>query len=280
MKKLYIMFCVLLISCNYSYAFTWDDCIERYEKARQFSENVKLSYLYLKSTRSCLIKFKKLLIQKPNPEFTVEAMSDNIVMLDETIKNLIPRYIHPRNSLEEIPKYINTNSNTIKENSEYQYFKKFNNCNGIHAQNKIYTAKHCNVKNSKNIKYDLDYIEAPTTSNLMISKLDLNKKGEFKYYSMSKEGMFYSVLLKEQNCEFYEAKNTPAGLNLTLDFTDLSKKQEIRSTCLAIPTNSGGGVFQDGKLVAIISKTVFDENRFLYSVVEPILPLNSSNISD
>lgn len=85
--------------------------------------------------------------------------------------------------------------------------------------------------------------------------------------------MFYSILLKEKNCQFYKAKNEPTGLNTTLDLTDLTKEIEIRSNCLAIPSNSGGGVFQDGKLVAIISKTVFNKDEFSYSVVEPIIPL-------
>jgi hypothetical protein len=91
---------------------------------------------------------------------------------------------------------------------------------------------------------------------------------------MSREGMFYNILLEEKNCKFYMAKNIPIGFNTTLDYTDLSKKEEIRSNCLAIPSNSGGGVFQDGKLVGIISKTVFNENKFLYSVVEPIIPFH------
>jgi len=272
MKKLYILFCVLLISSNVQ-AFTWDDCIERYDKARQFSKNVQLTYLYLKSTKTCLIKFKQILIQNPDPEFTVKAMSENITMLEKNIDKLIPKYQYKKNSLETIPKYITTKTNTLTYNTEYKHFKRFDNCNGIHAKNKIYTAKHCNIKNSKNIKHDLNYIEANTTSKLDISKLDLSKKGTFKYYSMSKEGQFYKVLLKEDNCKFYQVKNIPTGLNLTLDLADLNKKDEIRSTCLAIPSNSGGGVFQDNKLVGIISKTVFDKNRFLYSVIEPILPL-------
>ena len=82
--------------------------------------------------------------------------------------------------------------------------------------------------------------------------------------------MFY---YKRKNCRFYKAKNQPSGLNQSFDLTDLVKQEEIRSTCLAIPSNSGGGVFQDGKLVAIISKTVFYKNQFLYSVIEPIIPL-------
>lgn len=274
MKKLYLIICVLLLSCNYIYAFTWDDCVDKYNKAKQFSDNIRLSYLYLKSTKSCLIKFKTILIQNPDPDFTVEAMNDNISMLDRNIKNLIPKYIYPKNSLTDIPKYINLNSDNPLKNKDYSYFKKFKNCNGVHANNKIYTAKHCNIKDSKNLQFDLNYLETNKNSDLKIARLNLNKKGIFKYYSMSKEGMFYNTLLKEKECAFYEAKNTPAGLNITFDLADIEKKVEIRSNCLAIPSNSGGGVFQDGKLVAIISKTVFNENRFLYSVVEPIIPNN------
>lgn len=272
MKKLYIVLCILVITSSNIYAFTWDDCIEKYEKAKQFSDNARLSYLYLKSTKSCLIKFKKLLIQNPDPEFTVKAMSDNILMLSENIDKLLPAYQYPKNSLETIPKYLYTNSNIPIYNKEYKYFKKFKECNGIHANDKIYTAKHCNINNSKNIKYDLNYIEASHKSKLEVSKLNLNEKGTFKYYSMSKVGMFYTSLLQERNCNFYKTKNIPVEQTKTLDLTDLSKEYEIRSNCLAIPSNSGGGVFQDGKLVAIISKTVFDKNRFLYSVIEPILP--------
>ena len=274
MKKLYLMICVLLLNCNFIYAFTWEDCVERYEKVRQFSDNIRLSYLYLKSTKSCLVKFKTILLQNPNPDFTVKAMNENIKMIDRNIKNLLPKYIHPKNNLQSIPKYININSNNPLLNEKYAYIRKFKNCNGIHAHNRIYTAKHCNIKNSKNLHYDLDFIETTNKSNLKIARLDLNKTGIFKYYSMSKVGRFYSTLLQEKNCKFYEAKNETAGLNLTLDLTDLTKKVEIRSTCLAIPSNSGGGVFQDGKLVAIISKTVFSGNKFLYSIVEPIIPRN------
>lgn len=271
MKKLYLIFCVLLLSYNYIYAFTWDDCIEKYEKAKQFKDNIRLSYLYLKSTKSCLIKFKSILIQKPNPDFTVEAMNDNIIMLDKNIKNIIPKYIHPKNNIEDIPKYLNTNNKNYKLNNEYKYFIKYKNCNGVHALDRIYTAKHCNIPNSKSLHYDLSYIKTDTISTLKTAKINLNKIGEFKYYSMSKEGMFYNTLLKEKNCRFYKAENKAIGLNITLDLTDLDKKVEIRSNCLAIPSNSGGGVFQDNKLVAIISKTVFNKNKFLYSVIEPII---------
>ncbi|XPV69298.1 MAG: hypothetical protein ACNI25_01680 [Halarcobacter sp.] len=264
----------MLISIDCIYAFTWDDCSKKYEKARQFSDNVRLSYNYLKSTKSCLIKFKNFLIQNPNPEFTVEAMDTNILMLDKYLDNLTFKYTFSKNSLEQIPKYLNMNSDNPTINKEYNYFKKFKNCNGVHANNKIYTAKHCGIKQSKNIRFDLNYIPSKTISKLKISKLKLDKKGIFKYYSMSKEGMYYNVLLEEKNCKFYKAKNTPTGLNTTLDYTDLEKKEEIRSDCLAIPSNSGGGVFQDGKLVGIISKTVFNKNKFLYSVVEPILPFH------
>ena len=272
MKKLYIVLSILLITSSNIYAFTWDECIQRYEKARQFSDNVRLSYLYLKSTKTCLIKFKKILEKNPNPEFTVKAMNDNILMLSENIDKLLPSYKYPKNNLETVPKYLYTNSNTPILNKEYKYFKKFKECNGVHANNKIYTAKHCNINNSKNIKHDLNYLEASHKSELQVSKLNLNKKGTFKYYSMSKLGMFYESLLKERNCSFYKFQNKAEGQNTSLDLADLSKKTEIRSNCLAIPSNSGGGVFQDGKLVGIISKTVFDKNRFLYSVIEPILP--------
>lgn len=272
MKKLYLIICVLLLNCNIIYAFTWEDCVERYEKVKQFSDNIRLSYLYLKSTKTCLVKFKTILLQNPNPDFTVEAMNDNINMIDRNIKNLLPKYIHPKNSLIDIPKYININTKKPLINENFAYIKKFKNCNGIHANDKIYTAKHCNIKDSKNLHFDLDYIKTKNNSKLKVGRLDLNKTGVFKYYSMSKAGRFYTTPLKEENCKFYEAKNSMTGLNLTLDLTDLSKKVEIRSTCLAIPSNSGGGVFQDGKLVAIISKTVFNKDRFLYSVVEPIIP--------
>lgn len=279
MKKLYIILCVLLISSSYIYAFNWDSCITKYQKAKQFSENTRLLYIYLKSTKTCLIKFKNFLVENPDPEFTLKAMNNNILMIENNIKKLLPKYEFPENSLEQIPKYINTKNKSLTYNTEYNYFKKFNNCNGIHAQNKIYTAKHCNISNSKNLQYDLNAIQTVKTSIIQISKIDLNKKGTFKYYSMSKEGMFFNVLLKENNCKFYKAKNIPTGLNKTLDITDLTKNTEIRSTCLAIPSNSGGGVFQDGKLVAIISKTVFNNDKFMYSIVEPIIPINEIKIA-
>lgn len=271
MKKLLVIYSIFLMSITHIYAFTWDDCIERYEKAKQFSDNTRLFYNYLRSTRSCLIKFRESLIQEPDPDFTVKAMDNNILMLDEYIEELVPEYSSPKNSLEQIPKYKSLNTSNPTLNEEYKYFKKFKNCNGIHAKDKIYTAKHCEVENSKDIRFDVSYVKAKSVSKLDVSKLDINKEGTFKYYSMSKEGMFYSVLLQEKNCRFYKAKNTPSGLNTTLDFADLQKKDEIRSSCLAIPSNSGGGVFQDGKLVGIISKTVFDKDKFLYSVVEPIV---------
>lgn len=273
MRKLYIILCVLLISSNYIYAFTWDDCIERYGKAKQFSDNTRLLYVYLKSTKNCLINFKDFLIQNPDSDFTVEAMNDNILMLNINIDKLIPQYIFPKNTLEHIPKYLYINTPTPVFNKEYNYFKKFKNCNGIHANNKIYTAKHCNIEESKNIRFDLNYIETKTISELKVSRLNIDNIGTFKYYSMSKEGMFYNELLEEKNCKFYKAKNLPKGLNTTLDLADLTKRSEIRSNCLAIPSNSGGGVFQEGRLVGIISKTVFDKNKFLYSVIEPIFPL-------
>lgn len=78
--------------------------------------------------------------------------------------------------------------------------------------------------------------------------------------------MFYKILLQERDCKFYKAKYIPKGLNTSLDLTDLEKEEEIRSTCLAIPSNSGGGVFQEGHLVGIISKTVFNKNDFFYIV--------------
>ncbi|WP_072681772.1 hypothetical protein [Arcobacter sp. LA11] len=227
-----------------------------------------------------MIKFKKILIQDPDPEFTIKAMSNNILKLDKYINNLVPKYIFPKNSLEEIPKYLDINSHKPTFNKEYNYFIRFKNCNGIHADNKIYTAKHCNIQKSKNIQFDLNYIKTDAVSKLKVSKLNLNKPGTFKYYSMSKIGMFYNTLLQEKNCKFYKAKNTPTGLNTSLDLSDLTKKNEIRSSCLAIPSNSGGGVFQDKQLVGIISKTVFDNNKFLYSVVEPILPLHNTEILD
>lgn len=277
MRKLCIIFFILLMSTSSLYAFTWDNCIEKYEKAKQFSDNVRLSYIYLKSTKNCLIKFKDFLIQNPDPDFTVKAMSDNISMLDKNINTLIPKYKYPKNTLEHIPKYLGFNSNKPFFNKEYHYFKRFKECNGVHANNKIYTAKHCNIENSKNIQFDLNYIEANTISELKVSKLKLNKLGTFKYYSMSKEGMFYTALLEEKNCKFYKAKNTPSGLNATLDLSDLAKEYEIRSNCLAIPSNSGGGVFQEGDLVGIISKTVFNKSEFLYSVIEPIFPTSINN---
>lgn len=276
MRKLNVIFFILIMSITHSYAFTWDTCIEKYEKAKQFTDNKRLSYIYLKSTKNCLVKFKNYLIQNPDPDFTVKAMSDNIQMLKKYINDLIPQYSFPKNSFEQIPKYLDINTENPIFNKEYTYFKKFKNCNGIHAGNKIYTAKHCQVEKSKNIQFDLSYIQTKTISKLKVSKLNLNKNGTFKYYSMSKVGMFYNVLLQEKNCKFYKAKNTPSGVNSTLDFTDLTKKHEIRSNCLAIPSNSGGAVFQEGKLVGIISKTVFNGNQFLYSVVEPIFPLQQT----
>lgn len=273
MKKLFVKCFILLMSITQLNAFTWDECIEKYNKAKHYSDNTRLFYNYLKSTRSCLINFKNHLVQNPNPEFTVKAMNNNILLLEKYIDELLPKYSFTKNNLEEVPRYLDIDSSKPKRNQEYSYFKKFKNCNGVHAKDKIYTAKHCNIKESKNIKYDLSYLNTNKTSKLKISKLDLKKQGSFKYYSMSKEGRFYNVLLEEKGCKFYKAKNIPSGLNTTLDLTDIEKKDEIRSTCLAIPSNSGGGVFQEGKLVAIISKTVFKKDRFLYSVVEPILPL-------
>jgi|GEM_PF-7108077 len=273
MEKLYIVLILFLLNINTLYAFTWETCINKYQKAKEFSEHTKLMYIYLKSTKKCLIKFKNSLIENPNPKFNIDAMDDNIKMINSYLNKIVPNYTYPKNNLEQIPKYISKNSTTPVFNEEYENFKKFKNCNGVHAENKIYTAKHCDIKGAKNIRYDLSYIKTKTLSKLKTAKLKLDKLGTFKYYSMSNEGMFYNALLKETNCSFYKAKNKPNGLNTTLDIVDLKKKEEIRSNCLAIPSNSGGGVFQNGNLVGIISKTVFDDNRFLYSVVEPIYPL-------
>jgi len=271
MKKLIVIFLILFASITQIYAFTWNECIKKYERAKQFNDYTRLSYIYLKSTRNCIIKFKNFLIQNPNPNFSVKSMNENITMLNNYLNQLLPNYNYNQNNLEQIPKYLNMDSKEPIKNNEYKYFIKFDGCNGVHANNKIYTARHCKIKESKNKHYDLNYIETNTTSKLKIEKLDTSKKGTFKYYSMSKEGMFYNVLLQEKNCKFYKAKNIPTGVNSSLDLTDLKKKEEIRSNCLAIPSNSGGGVFQEGKLVGIISKTVFNDNRFLYSVIEPII---------
>lgn len=273
MKKLYVILFILVMSITHMNAFTWDECIRKYDKAKQFSENTRLLYIYLKSTKSCLVKFKEQLIQEPDPEFTVKAMSNNILMLDKYINETLPTYSYSKNDIEQIPKYLNTDSAKPILNEEYSYFKKFNNCNGIHAEDKIYTAKHCNVEKSKNLRNDLNYIQTNKHSKLKISKIDMDKPSTYKYYSMSKEGMFYNVLLQEKNCKLTKVDNNQVGLNTTLDLADLEKKQIIKSTCLAIPSNSGGGVFQEGKLVGIISKTVFRENKFAYSIIEPIIPL-------
>lgn len=270
MRKKLVGLIIFLLYTNLVYAVTWDNCIEKYSKAKQFSEQTKLMYIYLKSTKNCLIKFKNNLTQNPNPDFTIEAMNNNIRKIDNYINELIPKYEFPKNNLKQIPKYFYNTSIPVP-NKEYDNFIKFKKCNGIHAGDKIYTAKHCNIENSKHMKYDLSYIKSNEISNLEISKLDPKKKGTFKYYSMSKEGMFFNVLLKEENCSFYKAKVIPKGLNVNLNLADLEKEEEIRSSCLAIPSNSGGGVFQDDKLVGIISKTVFNNNQFLYSVIEPIL---------
>ena len=273
MKKIVIGTVVLLFYTNLLYAISWDSCIEKYKKAKQFSENTRLMYIYLKSTKTCLKKFKNTLIKTPDPDFTLQAMDNNIDKIDEYISELVPNYILPK-ALEEVPKYIYNNSSIPIFNKEYNHFIKFDKCNGVHAGNKIYTAKHCNIENASHIKYDLSYLDTRTTSKLKTSKIDLEKKGTFKYYSMSKEGMFYKVLLQEDNCKFYKAKVDPKGLNVNLNLADLEKEEEIRSSCIAIPSNSGGGVFQDDKLVGIISKTVFNENQFVYSVIEPIFQAN------
>lgn len=275
MKNLVKGLLLILLSTSTGFAVTWDDCIDRYNKAKQFSDNTQLMYIYLKSTKQCLTRFKQSLELNPNPEFTVQAMSNNIEKLEGYINKVVPTYKFPNNTLEQIPKYINMNGSTPQFNSEYKHFVKFQECNGIHAGDKIYTAKHCNIKNAQNIKFDLSAIPTDTKSNLEVAQLNLEKKGTFKYYSMSKIGMFFGILLQEDNCRFYKEKNIPKGINTTLDLADLEKKFEIRSTCLAIPSNSGGGVFQDDKLVGIISKTVFNKDKFLYSIIEPIIPIEN-----
>jgi len=274
MKKLYKILVLLLLGSDLLFAMSWDKCIKKYNKAKEFSQNIQLSYYYLKSTRQCLVKFKHLLQLHPNPKFTIKAMDNNIKKINKAISILLPSYNITQNTLVSIPKYLQLNSSIPIVNQEYKYFKRFNNCNGVHAFNKVYTAKHCEVHNAKNIRNDLSYIDANDISDLQIAKLNLNSIGTFKYYSMSKEGMFFNILLKESNCKFFHTENIPTGINSTLDFADLNKKMEIRSTCLAIPSNSGGGVFQNNKLVAIISKTVFKNNQFSYSIVEPIIPFN------
>ena len=271
MKTIYKILVLLLLGKGLLFAVSWEDCIDRYNKAKEFKDNIHLSYNYLKSTKQCLEKFKDILLLHPNSEFTIDAMNKNIDIINESINKLLPNYNTSKNSLSSVPQYLQTTTNTLVVNQEYNYFKKFNNCNGIHAGNKIYTAKHCGINNSKNIRNDLSYINIDTVSNLEIEKLDINKLGTFAYYSMSKEGMFFNILLKESKCKFYKVINIPSGINKTLDLADLNKASEIRSSCLAIPSNSGGGVFQENKLVAIISKTVFEKNKFLYSIIEPII---------
>jgi len=265
---------LILLSISTIFAVTWDDCIDKYEKAKKFSDNTQLMYIYLKSTKMCLTKFKEKLKLNPDPEFTIQAMSNNIEKLESYIEKTLPTYKFPNNTLQQVPRYLDENSNLVY-NQEYQYFKKFKQCNGVHAEDKIYTAKHCNIENSKNLHFDLSVLPAKSLSNLKVGQLDLNKKGTFKYYSMSKLGMFFGTLLKEDNCRFYKEKNIPKGINTTLDLADLEKEFEIRSSCLAIPSNSGGGVFQDGKLVGIISKTVFNKKQFLYSIIEPVFPIEN-----
>ncbi|WP_421716554.1 hypothetical protein [Arcobacter arenosus] len=263
-----ITFFILLT--NVLFAVSWDTCIEKYSKAKKFSDNTKLMYIYLKSTKNCLLKLKESLKENPKSEFTLEAMDNNIKKINGYMEELIPNYIYPNSNLEQIPKYIYNQQSIPKFNTDYIHFIKFEKCNGIHAEDKIYTAKHCNIENSMHIKNDLSYIKTNTISKLETNKLDLNKSGTFKYYSMSKEGMFYNVLIKEKDCKFYEEKVGISAITQSLDLADLNKKTEIRSNCLAIPSNSGGGVFQDNKLVGIISKTVFKNDIFLYSVIEPI----------
>ncbi len=110
MRKLYVILFILLMSITHIKAFTWDSCIEKYKKAKQFNDNIRLSYIYLKGTKNCLIRFKKSLMQNPDPEFTVKAMSDNILMLDKYIDELIPKYTFTKNNLETVPKYLYTSS--------------------------------------------------------------------------------------------------------------------------------------------------------------------------
>ncbi len=263
-----ITFFILLT--NVLFAVSWDTCIEKYSKAKKFSDNTRLMYIYLKSTKKCLLEFKESLKKNPKNEFTLEAMDNNIKKVNRYIEELLPNYIYPNSNLEQVPKYIYTQQSIPKFNTDYIHFVKFEKCNGIHAKDKIYTAKHCNIKGSKHIKNDLSYIKTNTISKLETYKLNLNKSGTFKYYSMSKVGMFYNVLIKEKDCNFYEKKVGISAITQSLDLADLNKKTEIRSNCLAIPSNSGGGVFQDNKLVGIISKTVFKNDIFLYSVIEPI----------
>lgn len=54
---------------------------------------------------------------------------------------------------------MNMNSAKPIFHKEYDYFKRFKNCNGVHVDDKIYTAKHCNIKKSINIQFDLNYIK-------------------------------------------------------------------------------------------------------------------------
>ena len=52
MRKIFVIFFALLILSNNIYAYTWDECINKYEKAKRFSDNTRLSYIYLKSTKN------------------------------------------------------------------------------------------------------------------------------------------------------------------------------------------------------------------------------------
>lgn len=205
MKKLFLVLTLLIISSHYTYAFTWEKCLERYKEAKEFSDNTQLLYIYLKSTRTCIVKFKNSLIQNPNPEFSIDSMNDNIEMLDENINALIPKYEYPQNTLEEIPKYTNIDEKPTL-NEEYGYFKKFKNCNGIHANNKIYTAKHCDVNDSKNSHYDLSYIDVDTTSNLLVSRLDLEKKEHLNTTQCQKKVYISMPFYKKKIASFIKLK--------------------------------------------------------------------------
>ena len=67
------------------------------------------------------------MIQNPDPEFTVKAMNNNIILLDKYINNLVPKYSYPKNTLEQIPEYLDIDSIKPKINNVYKYFKKYKN---------------------------------------------------------------------------------------------------------------------------------------------------------
>lgn len=137
MRKIYIVLCVLLINTSFIYAYTWDDCIDRYKNAKKFQDNTELLYVYLKSTKNCLINFKKSLENNPNPEFTTQAMDNNIEIIDKNIEQIIPKYKYPKNELNHIPMYHDLKE--LKYREEYDYIKKFKSCNGIHAKNNLHS---------------------------------------------------------------------------------------------------------------------------------------------